>query len=75
MDPELLLRVGKPEKYGHLLLAVAYDIGPDNTGLVLEYSPNTTIRFVCCALDSVGQPSGSNIIIPQPISPILQHSK
>ena len=42
MDPELLLRVGKPEKYGHLLLAVAYDIGPDNTGLVLEYSPIPT---------------------------------
>ena len=39
MDPELLLRVGKPEKYVRLPPTVAHDVGPDNTGLFLEYSP------------------------------------
>jgi hypothetical protein len=44
MDPELLMRVGKPEKYGSSFKQARLTnirVGPNNNRLVLEYSPNT----------------------------------
>ena len=65
MDPELLLRVGKPEKYSPCsrptsVMTASIDLvslcvlGPDNIGLVLECSPRSFLSpdFVLAAIDS-----------------------
>ena len=65
MDPELLLRVGKPEKYSHApapppVTTTSIDpvslcvLGPDSIDLVLECSPRSFLSpdFVLATIDS-----------------------